>query len=1357
MTAVAEFPSNCSTNTIVLQDFGEVAYIVCTVSIPPQNHNAPPDPSPESNLARLKHTEKQFHQASILASIDNDALQLFTFYKKIDVLKDQRTILTKFGQILRSNSCTISYKAAARAPDLLKPENGRLYRLFITAVLANIEITVTDGRRLTPLGQRYHAVEVLNAPRSLIENDLEEWALMRTDLQMVHTGQIILTVSEQRHLTPLTVSARGLQQPIDYGKPWRAMPVVLAPTGQLAVYRNGWIGRAEDGHGHPKALSKHLLASLHIWQGLFEKWSKLEPYVDTQIDDLWAELSIPVQEQPVTEPPTSPNAKKHEIKSSMSFKTLFWPAKWCFAFDLSRGFSDDGSGTEAEYDPVQFILEWFETLGNGDYGLSHSTNRTASADNDDASIFPEDTAFENAETFQPFGPPVFPASQTVYPTPPDVVMTHATPAMSSVDGMAATPATLSRIAAEASTLRQDQAMEVDSGIAVGVGSGLYDEDLFEDMPDEAFGQNAAGDEPNWDFFDKPTLEAEAADIELADAMDVDPLTQPSDGAGDEEQNNAAGNVSAPQVSKAETLASQQHEEMAEQVPSSVSPSEDAPKMGRASADPLITEEFPAPESGDTRPRRPSVFDGVHRRTTSPQRDQRYTATGSFHFNARAAPTKMAASPPSLDQWIKRSPSPSVSSDSDLSGYETPIYADSPLEYRIPTPGQLPDESTSMAAEGQNLKIDTEALEQEAHLVFELVSVQHTRSTLDDAVVFAKPAGLGSQFDKPNVRNGFAHEVVHQITQTCLLHDVYGVSSLTVDGASRHDVSLTMGNLADGTGFSNVAHLCGIVPPTSGKKPIGRTTRLPEPEVTMKRLDKQITARPSILPFWDTLGLQPAPKSKDVTAFCLHPHGSGMADSCLDFLDRISDAYVSCNLGQHQAGSIAGVSSDGLLEADPNDQGMFLGPVRRLGEALAKPTQKGGTLVIYLIANSRHDMAYVYCSVAAYAIRRHVEQGWAKRSEQLNLVFQVVPPDFVASSQEVVVPAQSAYNSVALGVYSRIPPFDIETSLGICEYPLVLPEGRDGVNFGLEAGVISPLSKDGACLHVGYSWSDDRRWLVAAWTDARGFLSFVMPYQIKSHILGPARSIDEVVKDMWAISHELMARQRNRWKLVVSRAGTFEAPEINAWMSVANSRAESAKSKCSLSLLTVELNPTLRIFPQAEHGKSAQNAYGTPASTPQGGVTSPEQVVAATPTPGGTSTLNAPTPPEQGFDPNADNDLSIVDPGEESWAVILPYGVNQSKDILEIRPAVASGYLVKRNGIREEDGLTMLGVHMIWPTPNPSTTPPGQREDELEDLVNDFRGLVTLAAARGCIDKATSCVPWHIHTSVTGATTLGKLI
>lgn len=157
-------------------------------------------------------------------------MQLFTFYKKIDVMKDQRILLSKFGNILRNNSCTIAYKAAAKAQDLFKPENARLYRLFISSILASIELPPQERCQIVPLGQRYYALE--GNTSQLIRDSVfpKGWSLVRIDLQVVPPGHVLLIVAVD-HLRTLFTVADIHWQWRNTPKGQQNIPVVLAPLG----------------------------------------------------------------------------------------------------------------------------------------------------------------------------------------------------------------------------------------------------------------------------------------------------------------------------------------------------------------------------------------------------------------------------------------------------------------------------------------------------------------------------------------------------------------------------------------------------------------------------------------------------------------------------------------------------------------------------------------------------------------------------------------------------------------------------------------------------------------------------------------------------------------------------------------------------------------------------------------------------------------------------------------------------------------------------------------------------------------------------------------------------------------------
>ncbi|RMZ82107.1 hypothetical protein DV737_g2179, partial [Chaetothyriales sp. CBS 132003] len=283
------------------------------------------------------------------------------------------------------------------------------------------------------------------------------------------------------------------------------------------------------------------------------------------------------------------------------------------------------------------------------------------------------------------------------------------------------------------------------------------------------------------------------------------------------------------------------------------------------------------------------------------------------------------------------------------------------------------------------------------------------------------------------------------------------------------------------------------------------------------------------------------------------------------------------------------------------------------------------------------------------------------------------------------------------VYGRIPP-DSAAFPGTCNYPLILADsgGIANIKFTMDSSVKSPISERNDVLHLAYALSEDLRWLTAAWTDVYGRKALTMTYQLRAKTMSKGRPKEEILRELWEVSRDLMKNQRTGWRLVVARIGFYDTVDLNGWTRLLN--GEIKASACELCLFAIEVHPSLKLgAPELEakigqgSNQNQQALYGTPASTPQAAnATSPDNLVPATPTPSNTSALNAPTPPEHAFDTSIDGDLSLVDPVEESWAVILPFGINQSHSILDIRRAPASGYLIKRTNPRDEDGTTIMG-------------------------------------------------------------------
>jgi mediator of RNA polymerase II transcription subunit 13 len=153
---------------------------------------------------------------------------------------------------------------------------------------------------------------------------------------------------------------------------------------------------------------------------------------------------------------------------------------------------------------------------------------------------------------------------------------------------------------------------------------------------------------------------------------------------------------------------------------------------------------------------------------------------------------------------------------------------------------------------------------------------------------------------------------------------------------------------------------------------------------------------------------------------------------------------------------------------------------------------------------------------------------------------------------------------------------------------------------------------------------------------------------------------------------------------------------------------------------------------------------TPVTTPYGGVSSPEQFGVGTPASGGQGPMNAVTPTDLSAPVEPDTDAVLIDAHDESWAVILSHRLNNSTYITEYRPALVSGYLLRRKGVNDSQGVAAMSVNLVH-----TSRPSGAYETVLREALNSYRDLATLARAKGTFAVQHNTLPWHIATVVKG--------
>ena len=1335
---------------------------------------------------------------------------------------------------------------------MLHAENRRLHRLFMSAMAASISPVLIKSFGLFPLG--------LEAciPETQIAEDPDDFGhdpqgekvfnLQAVRMQLLSSGQLLLSLRD--HKSARLFRTTGADLTAAYGPTSTGEIrhiVVLAPSGKLGRLVNGQAGprgnAQTSGTDHDASSAHHSLQNFELrkqqmWKTRVENWLS-DRGLDVGIpdDQLWLEVEITTNHVP-----QSPGAGSHGTAQFGSSRAIYWPASLCLQLPEVAKTSDASAIKDNDLsDPLRFAEDWFlgsEARAKLLEGRKASTHAGPEVDED--SNQPEalrrSSMIDHSPTFYRHSVADAPFGNNIYPTPPDGALSQVTPGMSSMDGIAATPAEPAQHMHETGIHLHDESMqdvmEPQRGES-GVGSGMYDEDLFGDMPGETFGASSIADEPNWDFFDEPDepdidmLDHDTEDVLHHTAEETEQL-EITEGVGEAEHVvNGLDNLEHPEIVEEQQKddhpgfvadsrigsdtdvkygdddsgADQAHEQdLKLKSPEPLTfRRADSPLSASAVKNAIVNAmdptAFPSEHHlGDTgirsmkKTRKESDYESMHLQGGNGTRDDRYSANGRFWFGGKETPFPRSASQNQVTNIPKigiprsearlegrsvaspagnvidiaqpQTPSSSGGSDFDSSDFlsNDHVSVDAAAELDRKWADYTPGTPENEKVDGDP-QSETE-VQNEFTLLLEAFQIDVSKMLPSDFEVLKVDTSLPSR--DHTIDTTIAQILVDQVTQSSLPHGLYTPPKTQTSSLVVSEMTKELRDVFGAAENVNLDQLTSLTIPAEDPSH-SRIVKLEDTSISVNREGKPLVASSIIVPYWDALGLQPASGKKNVTALCVHPSGSNVADGCAVFMERLAEAYENCNLGIHTVGRIAGTTNDGLVAWSSTDTASpdLLQTCERVGTALSRLPASEDTVMIYMI--NRTDSASYLLDIcnAFWSLFSTYLKTCGKRKPN-DLALQIVPLSFVALSETIAVAPQTEYTTLAIEVYNRCPPLDAGDKIAYCGSAIVLAEyAFKPINFDLNSVAQTPFAKEGKCLHLAYSQSTDKRWITAAWTDDSGYAALTMSYSLRQRGSRLSRPISEVIKELWEISLDLMKKTRTKWRILVVREGYAEPGEVNGWATLANQDADRGQSfQHSLILLSANSEPSLSMRLPPSAGKHAQASitqqplglYGTPTSTPQASTTSPEQVTMATPTPGGT-VPNGPGSPEPGFDPNAEHDVKLSDPMDETWSVVLSHGVNQSESMLEARPALASGYLVKRSGPSDPDNVIALEVNIL----HAAVASPAGRQELLSEILSQYKGLVTLAKTRGMIDGSTSVLPWHVATAMKGQQALSLIM
>ncbi|EAA28365.2 hypothetical protein GE21DRAFT_9169 [Neurospora crassa] len=544
--------------------------------------------------------------------------------------------------------------------------------------------------------------------------------------------------------------------------------------------------------------------------------------------------------------------------------------------------------------------------------------------------------------------------------------------------------------------------------------------------------------------------------------------------------------------------------------------------------------------------------------------------------------------------------------------------------------------------------------------------------------------------------------------------------------------------------------------------------IPTPHIEIRRYETPFSMLPTAISFWESLGLSPAKGAKDIVSVCLFPNVDGLRDSASAFLQRIRSVYESLKLGTFDILPTVPDLEDGLLSYFATQQpavrdewavSPFNGPMSCLANALKSVQMTEKNYVVFFVYPDDRPNSVVESCAAFHDLYERYKQCMADIGKPVTseLVLQLVPLDCIASDTTVTVMSPVDYMKLCLETYDRCTLFG-----GPMPAPAIVlePQVLRTIDFKLNTNPSPNLLQENSCMHVAYAQSVDERWITAAWTDYRGTRQMTTSYCLGRRDRPLTRSITEIIQQIWEATMDHIHFARVHWRVVVTKCSPMEQQEIEYWASLQQSETYA---NVSLTLLTVDTNPSLQLIPPAQRIQipSAALSSNSPASTPQASVLSPDQSGLGPPTPIGTgssNSANAATDNNNNSNNNnntttttttttdTDADSTLVDQLDMTWAVIAAHRLNNSTSLTELNQALASGYLVKRGGPKLEDVPVTMEVNVIHcegiNIPQPHQYP-RVYEQLLREMLSHFRGLGTLARARGVVDRETDVRPWHV--------------
>ena len=574
-----------------------------------------------------------------------------------------------------------------------------------------------------------------------------------------------------------------------------------------------------------------------------------------------------------------------------------------------------------------------------------------------------------------------------------------------------------------------------------------------------------------------------------------------------------------------------------------------------------------------------------------------------------------------------------------------------------------------------------------------------------------------------------------------------VAQLVLDQVGRTSSSPSISSNASLTLSKSLASIITNVFPSAHRRLLknllksdaGQVNKLENAAVGIQRIGVMTDISSSAISFWEELGLSPRSGPKNINAFCVFSMKEYLVRPVKTFLEMMKGTYQVCNLGKHTLDDPQSPYPHGLVPV-PNN-GVFLDKdvSIKFVKYISNLRLTGGNTVIYMLntwgEEAIPDMCRYFLAMF-YAYRKSLEQEDIR--EPNDLVLQIVPADMVFSNHELILSSPTDYKKLAFQVYDRCAPPGGNGQAPFVSAPAIslAKSTLKTIDFKL---TVDPLDT-GDVLHLAYQWEANQQWLTGAWTNNSGTIQWNAAYWL-SEDEDIQTSFLQVASAMIETTRDIIQSQRASYHVYIAKLGPYENFEVEGKFELSDylflMESDQSKgwemlanSELRVSLVEIDSEPSLMLFsPRNLLFPSIPDFLTSPDATPytSTGALSPD-VSAHVSTPGGTVVTSV---------LENDPDARLIDITDEAWTIVTETPARDMTQGSSHPLPISVGYILKRAGTQNEDGLLALLVNVIRDQE--------PRQKQMKELLSMYRDLAMLAKVRNILDPVKSILPIHVAT------------